>query len=38
MPLEERRVRMKSLRARERANDVHRWVSSFLQAAGEEVS
>jgi len=34
MPTEERRVRMKSLRAREHKSDVHHWVASFLAAAG----
>jgi trehalose 6-phosphate synthase/phosphatase len=33
MPTEERRVRMKSLRNRERTSDVHAWVSGFLAAA-----
>ncbi|MEN8161114.1 MAG: trehalose-6-phosphate synthase [Myxococcota bacterium] len=34
LPEEERRLRMKSLRSRERRNDVHAWVASFLAAAG----
>jgi len=33
MPTEERRSRMKTLQARERAHDVHAWVASFLEAA-----
>lgn len=36
MPEEERRLRMKGLRARERSNDVHAWVASFLAATGAE--
>jgi trehalose 6-phosphate synthase/phosphatase len=36
MPMEERRVRMKSLRAREQSDDVHAWVASFLAAAHGE--
>jgi trehalose 6-phosphate synthase/phosphatase len=35
MPAEERRLRMKALRNRERKNDVHAWVASFLEAAGD---
>ena len=33
MPPEERRQRMQALAARERRNDVHVWVASFLKAA-----
>ena len=38
MSVEERRLRMKGLRARERATDVHAWVSSFLAAAAGTAS
>jgi trehalose 6-phosphate synthase/phosphatase len=38
MPEEERRLRMKGLRKRERQNDVHAWVASFLAAAGAGTS
>jgi trehalose 6-phosphate synthase/phosphatase len=34
MPEDERRARMSALRDRVRANDVHAWVSRFLDAAG----
>jgi len=38
MPLEERRTRMDALAARERENDVHAWVGSFLKAASESIT
>ena len=37
MPSEEKRARMDALAARERENDVHAWVSSFLTAANESI-
>ncbi len=38
MPREERRSRMRALAARERRNDVHAWVESFLKVATESSS
>jgi trehalose 6-phosphate synthase/phosphatase len=34
MPLDERELRMSALRRREKTNDIHHWVQSFLKASG----